>query len=237
MFDWQTEAPTRCYLCGLNIANGKGDRDHFVPRALFEHGKLPNETGRPEPLPSHTVCNRSTSRDEQRVAISWATVRPVGFGSQERWDRAIRALKRPQAERLKASFLAHLVKLPHGARLTIPGRSAHYVIAKIVRGLLYRQSGHVFGPHVRWFIRQSHLSDMVENDGVVFDFPGALTAKCLVVPDDPDTTMTFLAIHGIHVISAFTFPAQKESSMFEGEVPEDTFVLSWPRVWSEEHEG
>lgn len=231
MFDWQKLAPSRCYLCGLDIASGQGDREHFIPRALFERGKLPNEPGRPEPLPSHIACNRSTSLDEARMAITWATVRPVGFGSAERWDRAMRALKRPMAAGLKASFLDNIEELASGgARLTIPNESADYVSAKMVRGIIYRETGHVYGTHVLWFLRMVTHEHMVKKGGVLVDFPGAVTAKYLVSPNDPDVSMCFLAIHGLHIVAVFTFPASAPLVTTDGSELTDAKPLPWPRI-------
>lgn len=231
VYDWQKLAPTRCYLCGLDIPPGEMSREHFIGRQLFENGKIPNGLPNVQPLPSHTKCNTSTQRDEDRMAILWSIVRPDGVKNdamQERWDRSVRALKRPQAAGLKSSIIDHVEHLPLGVRIPIPGKAAHYAIAKMVRGIIYRETGHVYGDHVRWFVRQLTLDQMVEAGGELREL-GPVVAKYLVVPEDPDTSMCFLAIHGIHIVVAFTFPESKPLVTHDGDVVSDADVLPWPR--------
>jgi hypothetical protein len=226
VFDWRRLAPDRCYLCGKEGAKA-GNREHFVPRSFFEHKKLPPLGA--EPLPAHAECNSSTTKDEERVGIVWATVRPLDLGSEERYARALRAVKHVKAAGLRNSFLHNMRKLPIGGEVRIPGHSVHYVIAKMVRGIIYRATGHVYGPCVRWYIRMTALDMMVAEEGEIVEVPGVLTAKFVVDPDDQDTSMCFVAMYGLHFFAAFTFPEGTGALGTDEAIGANAVPLNWPR--------
>lgn len=226
MFDWRKIAPDRCYLCGATIAHGEGDREHYIGRQFHPSGRIPNVDGRVEPLPSHRECNRSTMRDEDRVAMAWALTDPMAHTRPERYERAMRGLKREKAAGLRASFVANMQRLAVGGLIKVPGLSVHYVVAKMVRGLFYLDSGHVFGPDVRWSITGVTLWDMLETVGTTVEVPDVLRAKYLADPEAPDRSMCFLQVYAGHVVLAVT---DREGGVIAEVHGEDGVALNWPR--------
>jgi hypothetical protein len=228
MFDWRKLAPERCYLCGLDGAKqgDGGDREHFIPRVLFENGKIPNGMDHVKPLPSHKACNRSTQLDEQRAALTWATARPEGFGSDARYDRAIRTLKRPEAARLRASFLANVEELPSGgAVLRTPNESTEWTLAKMANGIVYSASGRVLDTDLLWWFGTLGFDNFVAYDGTPFDVPNVLMAKYEVDTTEPGLFCAF-NVHGFHL---FTVAAFRRAGPSDGTLPGRRARMAWPR--------
>jgi hypothetical protein len=176
MFDWQRLAPTRCYLCG---GEGADTREHVIPKALYTKPAPSNLIV----LPAHFACNNGMSKDEERVVYAWAACRPGAPLVDPLYEKALRALLRPQAAGLRASFLENVLPLDEsgGHVLQIPGLSVPYVLAKIVKGLLYRETGHVLDLQSKWWMGEVQLDIMVEwAEGRLIQTPGdRVTAKYL----------------------------------------------------------
>jgi hypothetical protein len=173
MFDWQRLAPKRCYLCG---GEGADTSDHVVPRVMYA-GSLSSDV---IVLPAYFECNNGMSKHEERVVFSWATCRP-GYPKEDAlYAKAMRGLFRPEAAGLLASFPDNLQPLESGGALVhIPGLRVHYVLAKMVKGLLYRENGHVLAPRTTWLMAAAHLNWMVEFEtGTLIHTPrDVVTAK------------------------------------------------------------
>jgi hypothetical protein len=143
-----------CYLCG---ECGADTREHVVSKAFYVP-PLPSDM---ITLPAHLACNQSTSKDEEWLSMVWSTSRPEPRGNQDRWDKAIRGLKRERSARLKAAFLGSMTELPSGwAKVEIDEPRIYYVIAKIVKGLVYNEDGVLLCDR-RWWIRTITLERMV----------------------------------------------------------------------------
>ncbi len=231
VFDWKAKAPERCYLCGLEGARvgAGGDREHFIPRILFERGKIPNGLRHVEPLPSHVECNKSTALDEARTAYAWAVCRPKGFGSQERFDRTIRGLQRSEAAKLKDDFLANMREVPTGgAIVNIPNDSLNWMLAKMTKGIVYATTGVVLGPDLIWWFGTFALDAFVTIGGAPFDVPDVLSAKHSRLNGEPGAACAF-AIYGYHFYSAIACPLGGRAYGLLA-ADDEKGPMAWPRV-------
>lgn len=225
MFDWARLAPTRCYLCG---GEGADTREHVVSKTFYERKRLPDDA---VVLPAHDACNKSTSLDEQTVSIAWAACAPEGWTSTERYERAKRGLLRPEAHGMREDFLKRLQPLGQGqgARLEVPLVSIQYVLAKFVRGLLYRETGHVIGPRTLWFVTAVPFDFMVETEGDLIDVHGVVLARWQDThPWDRDNGVWCLNALGFpYAIITFTDEPEMTSRV---DAMAKSVALPWPRV-------
>lgn len=147
-----------CYLCGKM---GADTSDHVVPKTCY----VPPLPADVITLPTHRACNKSTSKDEEWVTIGWATSRPFPDNGDPRYDKSKRALLRDQAEGLRQKYLASLT--PHrsgGAIIDLGEGRVEYVLAKIVKGLLFKQEGMLISQDHTWSIKKVSLALVVEQE-------------------------------------------------------------------------
>lgn len=176
-----------CYLCGLP---GADTSEHVVSRCFYIE-PLPSDM---ITLPAHETCNKSTSKDEQWLSVVRATARPVGFGSKERWDKAIRTLRRRESARFKDAFMrSHTPRRDGGADVFIEEPRIYYVLAKMVKGLVHHVTGALLCDHV-WLVRKITMETMgkleLPNSIVVHD------VACLRwgATDDPPYSLVVWAL-------------------------------------------
>jgi hypothetical protein len=234
-----TGSVDRCFLCCEPVSPELRSKEHFVPRCFYEGNRLPDEPGLC--LPAHRDCNVSTSSDEEWVAVNLALSNPLGGRNEERWARSIRALRRPEAEGLKERLVSGIVELPGGgASLHVGSGRLIWVLAKIVKGLCWRNCGTLLGPETQWTIRQADYEQTItlEADWCV-EVPanGDLTQRGAVVLAKglglPEKLLFnwFLIVHGQHPFFVTTVPRLRFE---EGAVddPHDCMQLAWPKAGS-----
>lgn len=208
-----------CFLCG---AEGADTKEHVVARAFYEGGKLPNDS-RVLVLPSHRACNASVKDDEEHVAHAWAVTAVQPFRSDERYARAVRALQGSCG--LRHLVMDRAVHQDNGwVMLSFPGRRVHYVLSKIVRGLLYRETGRVIDQDSMWFIRSATLASMVEAQGKLLDAVIVHAKWQPLHPDLPDAHLVWLSINGDRTFVVNVVPEE-----FQRHVGAEAVALPWPR--------
>jgi hypothetical protein len=151
-----------CYLCGKAIA-GDRSKDHFLARCLYEGRRAPNEPN--VTLPAHVVCNRSTAKAEEWLAIALGLTTVSETHAPELTKRAGRALARDAGtggpRLMSVAFLSQIVAYHGGLTLVPHQERVTWVLAKMVKGLLYREAGILLGSEVLWTIRQPDYADVI----------------------------------------------------------------------------
>ena len=209
----------RCYLCCKTIPVGEETNEHFIPRCFYEGKRVPNEPRLS--FPSHADCNASTTREEEWIAVHLAFSNPLFGRNEERFQRAMRALNRPQAAGLLARFNAGATELPSGwAALEIGVRDLGWVLAKIVKGLCLRECGVFLGPSTECSVPSSG------------DTGSVLIAKGEGLRDQGWFNWDLL-LHGIHPYWVTTVPKSRLRGP-AGSGPNDCMKLEWPRKIQEE---
>lgn len=171
-----------CYLCGQP---GADSSEHSIPRSFYFRKAVPDEA-RDLTHPAHARCNKSTASDEEWVAHNLALSRPLGgAATSERWDRAIRAMTRPQAQGMKAKLLDGMQDLPDGGALLRMGEDrVDRVLVKIAKGLCFRDHAHVIPSDAGWLVRVTDYSEIVAIDyhNTLDEVSDVLFAKGVAVP-------------------------------------------------------
>lgn len=145
-----------CFLCGKP---GADTREHIVSRAFY----VPPLPGDMLTAPSHLECNRSTSRDEEWLTHTWALTRPAQGTNQARWQRSVRALQREESTKMREAFLASFGDQQAGwVPVHVDLLRIQYVLAKIVKGLLFHADGQILSEGYTWTIRSIDLELMVK---------------------------------------------------------------------------
>jgi hypothetical protein len=198
---------------------------------------LPDEPGLC--LPAHRACNISTSLDEEWLATVLALSNPLGGGNKERWDRSIRAIKRLEAAGLKAAIVSGIVPLPGGAAslATDPVRQT-WVLAKIVKGLCWRQCETLLGPETEWTVLRPDYDDVIACDdrpwlveipsqGDVSQRGSVLLAKGIGLPEK-GLFSWLLMVHGVHPYLVTTLRRERFPPGAAGE-SHHCLRLAWPK--------
>src|ERR1019366_4361452 len=158
----------RFFLCCKPLV-GKWSAEHFVPRCFYPNRKVPNEPNLT--VPAHPECNRSTSDEEEWGFQVLSLSHPLGLhgspssAEHERWNRAQRALTmaRPGLPGGRAAgFWRRVVDLPGGGAALPMGVDRYlWVLAKIAKGLSYRETGLLWGPDTEWSARVCDYADFI----------------------------------------------------------------------------
>ncbi|MDP9033530.1 MAG: hypothetical protein M3O50_01880 [Myxococcota bacterium] len=240
--DAQAVAPRReeetCYLC-CQPMHGERTKEHFIPRCFYEGRRLPDEEGLC--LPAHQACNVSTSEEEQWIALALGLSYPIGERNPERWNRSIRTLLRPQADGLRQRFMSDIVDLPGGGAAMPAGTERHtWVLAKIVKGLCWRECQTLLGAETQWTGRVANYEDIialsphwqveVPSKGNVSQRGSVLIAKGMGIPEK-GLFCWYLILHGLHPHVVFTVPKERlDPGAVHGE--HDCMNLVWPKPGS-----
>jgi hypothetical protein len=217
-----------CFLCGLP---GADTRDHVVPKAFYTP-PLPDDL---ITLPAHLACNRSTSKDEEWISIGLSAARPIPDKGDARYEKAKRSLLREEAPRLRQAFLDAMI--PHqsgGATLDLGNLRVRYVLAKIVKGLLFHQAGRLLTEHHTWVIKSIKLPLMVERAPA---FPHLIEVHDVALfrwqewPDSIGPTVFWdLALFNMHIFSGVTVsPLDFDQLVTRLDWLKDGVCLPWPK--------
>jgi hypothetical protein len=143
-----------CFLCGQP---GADTSDHVVSKTFYVP-PLPDDM---ITLPAHKACNRSTSKDEEWVSIGWASCRLTWDPNDARYVKAKRSLLRDEAPGLRHAFLSSLLEVPSaGGFLDLGETRVQYVVAKMVKGFVYRADRLLLSDYL-WWMRSVDLELMV----------------------------------------------------------------------------
>jgi len=221
-----------CFLCGAPVVSD-GSREHFVPRCFYDGGRLPSERGLT--LLAHRKCNGSTAEDEQWVATNLALSNPMGWRDRSHWDRAIRTLAKPEASGMRSRIIDDAAEVPGGMLLPLGTRRVVWVIAKIVKGLCYRDRGILLGPDTEWSVRWGNYQDFIASDASYFaEVPAkgdiSQRGSVLLAKGDGLRETRYcnwqLVIRGQHVFFVTAVPRVKLGAL---DGPNDCLRLVWPK--------
>lgn len=221
--------PEVCFLCCRTIdVRSERTTEHVLPHCFYEGRKVPEDG---PTSPAHYACNRSTSLDEQTifVAIGQTTVSPTH--TPELRERANRTLKRSAA--FEQGFRAHVTMQEGIPYVSPPQLPMTRVMAKIVKGLMYRETRTLFGEDWRWTVRapepdipmpadEPRWLVVVPSDGA--DRGTALAARGFV--EGPDLFVWHLLLNAAHQVLVFV--SHKDSPLGAPKGPHDLMQLVWP---------
>jgi hypothetical protein len=211
----------RCYLCGLD---GADTHEHVVSKCFYVE-PLPSDM---ITVPAHDACNKSTSKDEEWMSVVWATCRPLGWGSQERWDKAMRTLKRTQSARFKEAYMRSHTPLPDGgAKVYIEEPRVYYVVAKIVKGLIHHATGALLCDHV-WTVRSINMATMGALDWTnTFVVHDVACLRWAAAADPPYSLVGWaLSLYNFHFYSGYASVPEMVPDIGTGGPP---VPLPWPK--------
>lgn len=148
----QSTSPSRlCVYCGVRPATGRGD--HIPPSCLF--------AVRPDPpilIPSCFECNQGQSREDEYFRLTITSRADVADHPEVPTlsGTVVRGLARPQARGFLEGFCQNIglaeLRSPGGLYLQDVGvmnvdlRRLDAVVARIVRGLFYHETGTPLAP-------------------------------------------------------------------------------------------
>lgn len=214
-----------CFLCGKR---GADTREHILSRALYP----PPRPSDMLTAPSHETCNKSTARDEEWLAITWAVTRPFPEMNQERYDRALRALKREESAKMRDAFFASFTAHESGgAFLHVELSRVQYVLAKIVKGLVFHEDGLLISTDHTWWIKSIDLAIMVERSAA---FTHQVEVHDVVVfrwETLGPSVFWALALFNMHIYWGVTV-APADFDRLAGRIPalrESSVRLPWPK--------
>jgi hypothetical protein len=213
---------TVCFLCGLP---GADSDEHVVPRCFYDD-RRPTTGG--ITARAHQKCNSSIGLDEQSAFVTLSTSRLIGMGGDERYERAKRTLLRPEAQAFAQSFLDSMVPLPGGGAMrTIDELSLLYVLAKIVKGFVYRETGQLLLDNL-WWTRTITFERLITapTDRIV-DVPAVLSARWAQFPSEPRATSWWMSFYGQHHYFVVSAPRGTRGAFPNGV---GSVALTWPRV-------
>lgn len=163
----------RCVYCCTRDAT---TRDHVPPKALLKGTPAPRIT-----VPSCATCNCDESGEDEYLRLTLSA--DIGAHSHpaadRAWETAFRGLQRPPAAGFKGAFYKTIRYMNVvGGKGEHLGRVLTYeasgprqgrVIARVIRGLYYHETGHVLPDHhvLAWpfnFLAQKELGERVTYD-------------------------------------------------------------------------
>jgi hypothetical protein len=216
-----------CYLCGKT---GPDTREHVVPKACY----VPPLPEGLITLPAHLVCNQSTSMDEEWVSIGWSTCRPFPDDGDARYEKAMRALLRVQAEGLRRNYLDSMTShVSGGAVLNLGNARVEYVLAKIVKGLLYHQDGLLISQDHTWSFKKIDLGLMVEQPFTrQIDVHNVVVFRWEALPNSIEPTIFWtLAVYNMHIFwGAAVAPGDIDRLVARIPSLKDGVRLAWPKA-------
>ncbi|SRR6266511_3099862 len=210
-----------CYLCGKT---GPMTREHVIGRCFFVRPY-------PDPmwtLPAHYECNRSVELDEEWMANTYAVVHPDGQRMQRRYEKAIRSLKRDEAQRYKEAFMRSFKPLGDAGMLTqIPGERVGHVLAKIVKGLAWERAQLFLGDDYGWNwiqVAPVEVEEVEVGPEQILQLHDTLFAKWATL-EGGDLVACWMAFNW--AFCHFVVAIRKQSPSAPADVP--LFDLTWPK--------
>jgi len=209
-----------CYLCGVRPASTK---DHLFPEGLFPR---PMPTNLPRRLPGCGQCNQGLSKDEELfrvfVACGEAHENEAGFRV---WTERIRpdlrgrrrGLKRliPDAGKEAGIFSSLGDFLGRASVLEVEPGPINRVLAKIVKGLYYSDTGKVLPPDVQILVEygaqqpgrlvSAPLDEAIRGAKRVDVGNGVVTYWRNTAKDDPTASLTWLKFYEDKLFLVCTF--------------------------------
>lgn len=219
-----------CYLCCLPIeVTADRTTEHVLPRSFYEGRVVPEDSFT---LPAHRACNGSTSQDEQMIFVALGHTTTSPTHTPELQSRAARTLDR--APKLEKAFLSQVVQGPGGSPYVSPEQERMTpVMAKIVKGLLFREAGILLGPEWRWTVRQDEeeapLPPAPPRWKVAVPVEGAARGAALAAKGYEAGEGFFfweLLLNGVHQVLVFV--THKDYSTGPGASRFDLMELVWP---------
>lgn len=148
--------PQLCYICAEPIAPEDRDKDHVVPKGLFN----PEDRDNLITLPTHQSCNQSFAMDDEYFRLQITARAPHDSRAKKLWGDPLpgtgpvmRGFHRPQSRGFKASVLKNLIPvdlhteggiyLGSGEMMLQEADRILRVVNRIVRGLYTRRTGKV----------------------------------------------------------------------------------------------
>lgn len=160
-----------CYICAGPIEKGEGNREHVVPKELFNSVDRCNLIT----LPAHKECNRSYQKDDDYFRLCVTAAAYKDPSARKLWSGPVmRGFHRLQSLGLKKAVLLNLVPMkiqteggPYLGRYDVMLQDAGRilrVVNRIVRGLYTELTGKILP--AGWPI-QSDLIDRSQVEGLI----------------------------------------------------------------------
>lgn len=214
----------RCYLCGQA---GADTVEHTVPQCLY-----PGSLGEPVQAPAHRVCNATTTKQEESFRNLLAASAGVPMNSPL-FEKMMRSLSRPEAKGLRADFEKRMKPLPDGSGIIgIPDGHSTWVLAKIVKGLVYLELGAILRPaEVRWAARRLSDENFAKMNPAPPQYrrdiaPVVEAAWSRIMPEVP--AHAYLRFYGSVIFGVTALPASRHFAIKDW----GALMLTWPALKS-----
>jgi hypothetical protein len=181
-------------------------------------------------LPAHESCNKSTEKDEESVMVLLGASmhgrdRPGNFLA----EKAVRALRRPEAPGLRADFLSRMIHLgAAGGAIGIPEGRMTRVLAKIAKGVLFKNEGRLVPQGNPWwsFAIDEEVFREEEPFTHLSHHHDVLVTRWVSPESEPNSVMWLMSFFGLRFYTVIT--SQPGQSFADICPASDALHLTWP---------